>query len=878
MSQLRVFEFAKQIGMETLGLMDKLREWQIPVKNHMATLDEDMVSLIQKKLNEEKSVKTDSKKKTVTKKKTAATTTTTTKKVAASAAEPEKPKTKAAPKKKAEGTVAKKTTKKEADAAPARKVIRRKAEDLKSVQTAHAAELKEEVAAAEAAEAAIQADGTERSETPTETPQATKGRNIVGRMDLNKVPKDMKGKAPTTSGGVSSGPSTRNLRTGFMVAPVDPLHVLEQEARRVEEEEKEKEKELKKKAKTEEGVLQKFSATDFRKREVIFQPKKKKVVSAREIKKTQITTPKAIKRIVKIHNTIKVKDFAEAMGVKSAQLITRLGKEGILIGLNDNLDFDTAALIAPEFGFETQNVFKSTEELIKTSSFGELDAELVLRAPVVTVMGHVDHGKTSLLDAIRNADVAAGEAGGITQHIGAYRVKLEDGSFITFIDTPGHAAFTQMRARGAKVTDIVVLVVAADDGVMPQTVEALNHAKAAGVPIIVAVNKIDKPGANPDKVKQQLSEHEVMPEEWGGTSIFAPVSALKKTGIKELLEHIKLVAEVQELKANPKRSATGFVIESKVEKGRGVVATLLIKDGTLKTSQYIVAGEAHGRVRSMMNDRRQKLDEGGPGEPVELLGLNKAPNAGDLFDVVENEKSAEEIARSRTTEANKNVAAQASMSLDTIFAKMKSGDTKELAIVLKSDVAGSGEAIRGMLEKVSTDDVKVRILHSAVGGVTESDVLLAGSSKGLIIGFNVRPDSGAQAVAKEKGVEIKSYNIIYELVDDVKKAMSGMLDPEFKDVTLGSAEVRQTFTVPKIGTIAGCIVKDGKITRNSHLRLVRDGRQIYEGKISSLKRFKDDAREVSGGYECGIGIENYNDIKVGDVIEAFEKQQIAREI
>ncbi len=876
MSQLRVFEFAKQIGMETLGLMDKLREWQIPVKNHMATLDEDTVSLIQKKLDEERSVKSDSKKKTVTKKKTGETAAP--RKAVATAAkagkEEEKPAVKArtTPKKKAAEEGVKKTAKKDTAAAPARKVIRRKAEDLKSIQTAKEAEAV--AIAAENLEDNLR-EGAEKTET-TES-QPAKGRNIVGRMDLNKVQRDAKAK-PSPTGSPAVGPGNRNLRTGFMVAPVDPLHVLEAEARRLEEEEKEKEKELKKKTKAEEEEVQKFTATDFRKREVIFQPKKKKVASAREAKKTQITTPKAIKRIVKIHGTIKVKDFAQEMGVKVAQLISRLGKEGILMGLNDDLDYDTAALIAPEFGFETQNIFKSTEDLIKTSAFGEMDAELVLRAPVVTVMGHVDHGKTSLLDAIRNADVAAGEAGGITQHIGAYRVKLEDGSYITFIDTPGHAAFTQMRARGAKVTDIVVLVVAADDGVMPQTVEALNHAKAAGVPIIVAVNKIDKQGANPDKIKQQLSEYEVMPEEWGGTSIFAPVSALKKTGIKELLEHIKLVAEVQELKSNPKRSATGFVIESKVEKGRGVVATLLIKDGTLKTSQYLVAGESHGRVRSMMNDRKQKLDEAGPGEPVELLGLNKAPNAGDLFDVVENEKAAEEIARSRTAEAIKKVAGQASMSLDTIFAKLKSGDTKELAIILKSDVAGSGEAIRGMLEKVSTDDVKVKILHSAVGGITESDVLLASTSKGLIIGFNVRPDSGAQAVAKEKGVEIKSYSIIYELVDDVKKAMTGMLAPEFKDVTLGSAEVRQTFTVPKVGMIAGCIVKDGKITRNSFLRLVRDGRQIYEGKISSLKRFKDDAREVAGGYECGIGIENYNDIKVGDVIEAFEKQQIAREL
>lgn len=868
MSQLRVFEFAKQIGMETLGLMDKLRQWEIPVKSHMATLDDETLQLIQTKIEEEKG-STATKKKTAIKKKAASVTST--KKLASSPVEKAEPTsidkpTKVAKKKSGStDTVTKKTTKKTAE--PVRKVIRRKAEDLKSAQVAKDAEQKESADILEPEST----EQTEVSVAPQEEAAPKSRQNIIGKIDLNRLNKDMR---PKPVGGAPT--QSRNIRTGFMVAPTDPYGALEEAAKKVEEEEREKEKEQKKKAAEAEKIS--FTASDYRKREVIFQQKKKKIVTPKEAKKTLITTPKAIKRIIKIYGVIKVQDFAQELGIKSAQLISRLGKEGILMGLNDNLDFDTAALIAPEFSHEVQNLHKTTAELIQTAAFGELDAELVTRAPVVTVMGHVDHGKTSLLDTIRKADVASGEAGGITQHIGAYRVKLDDGSFITFIDTPGHAAFTQMRARGAKVTDIVVLVVAADDGVMPQTVEALNHAKAANVPIIVAINKMDKPGANIDKIKQQLSEHELLSEDWGGTTIFCPVSAVKKTGIKELLEQIKLVAEIQELKSNPKRSATGVVIESRMEKGRGVVATILIKDGTLKQGQNIVAGETFGRVRLMLSDRGQKIDEAGPGVPVEILGLNKTPNAGDMFDVIESEKMAEDIAKSRSEEAAKTTATANSMSLDTIFAKLKSGDLKELAIILKTDVAGSGEAIKGMLEKVGTDEVKVKVLHSAVGGITESDVLLASTAKGMIIGFNVRPDLGAQSMAKSKGIEIKSYNIIYELVDDVKKAMVGLLAPEFKNITLGSAEVRQTFTVPKAGTIAGCIVKDGKIARSAFVRLVREGRQIYEGKISSLKRFKDDAREVQNGYECGIGIENYNDIKIGDIIEAYEKQQIAREL
>jgi translation initiation factor IF-2 len=488
----------------------------------------------------------------------------------------------------------------------------------------------------------------------------------------------------------------------------------------------------------------------------------------------------------------------------------------------------------------------------------------------------VDHGKTSLLDAIRKADVASGEAGGITQHIGAYQVKLENGQLVTFIDTPGHAAFTAMRARGANVTDIVVLVVAADDGVMNQTIEAISHAKSAGVPIIVAVNKIDKPGAQPDRIKQQLTEYELVAEEWGGTTVFCPVSALKKTGIKELLEHILVQAEVMELKANVKRSGTGVVIESKMDRGRGIVATLLIKDGTVKLGQSICAGSTYGRVRAMFNDKGLPVKEAGPSEAVGLLGLNETPNAGDTFDVCESEEAAQSLAGHRKEAGSKATETpKAKVSLEELFAKVQTGDVKELPIVLKTDVTGSNEALKSMLEKASTDKVKIKIVHSAVGGVTESDVLLASSAKGLIIGFNVRPEPSAAALAKSQGVEIKAYSIIYEVIDDVKKAMEGLLAPTIVEKTLGHAAVRNTFSIPKVGMIAGCSVTDGKIHRTNMVRLIRDSRVIYDGKLSSLKRFKDDVKEVATGFECGIGIENYNDLKVGDVIEAYEKQQVA---
>jgi translation initiation factor IF-2 len=729
-------------------------------------------------------------------------------------------------------------------------------------------------------------------------------RNIVGRMDLSRVQPPPGQSRPGGPGGPSrpniggpggSRPSfggsagPRPLRTGFVASATPPP--LEDEAtiearRRFDERRNKlktptasptapgsstKEREL-------EEELQKFSSTEFRKREMVFQPKKKKGLLNREAKRTQITQPKASKRIVKVNQTMKLSDLADAMGLKAGQLTKSLMTNGVMATMNTELDFDTIALIVPEFGFEAQNVHLTVEQLIEATSFGELTADSILRPPVVTIMGHVDHGKTSLLDVIRKANVAAGEAGGITQHIGAYQVKTESGQLITFIDTPGHEAFTSMRARGADVTDIVVVVVAADDGVMPQTIEAVSHAKAAGVPIIVAVNKMDKQGANPDRVKQQLTEQQLVPEEWGGDTIYVPVSAHTKQGVPELLEQIALVAEVADLKANPQRSATGSVIESRMDKGRGAVATLLVQDGTLKVGQSIVVGAVAGRVRSLINDRGERVEEAGPSVPVEVLGLPSVPLAGDQFDAVEDDQAAERIAGQRRDAMLALSSKSNKTSLEDIFSKLKQGDVKELAIVLKTDVAGSVEAIKGMFEKIGNAEVKLKIVHAAVGGINESDVLLAGTAKGIVVGFNVRPDSGAQATAKRQNVEIKTYTIVYELVDDMKKALGGLLQPDIVEKQLGRAEVRNMFTVPKVGTIAGSFVTEGKILRNAEVRLIRDGKIVYTGKISSLKRFKDDAREVAQGYECGIAVENFNDVKVGDIVEAFVKESVVREL
>lgn len=578
---------------------------------------------------------------------------------------------------------------------------------------------------------------------------------------------------------------------------------------------------------------------------------------------------------ITIPDEISVGELASRLKVTAADVVKKLMMMGTIATVNQIIDFDTAYLIADEYKAEvTKEVVVTIEEKLFTE-VEDTDDRLKERAPVVCVMGHVDHGKTSILDAIRHTSVTSGEAGGITQHIGAYRVSV-DGKDITFLDTPGHAAFTAMRARGAMATDIAILVVAADDGIMPQTVEAINHAKAAGVEIIVAINKIDKITANPEAVKAELTNYNLVPEEWGGDVICVPVSAHTGEGISDLLENILLVAEVKEYKANPDRRAKGVIIESKLDKGRGPVATVLVQNGTLHAGDIVIAGTSVGRVRAMTDDKGKSVKVAGPSVPVEIIGLAEVPQSGDEFNAVEDEKMARELAEQRREKAKEEqFKANAKVNLDDLFAQIKDG-IKDLNIIVKADVVGSAEAVKASLEKISNEEVKVRVIHSAAGGITEGDVMLATASNAIIVGFNVRPDKAALDSAKDQGVEIRTYRIIYECIEEIEAAMKGMLAPTYEEVLLGHAEVRQTIHVPNVGTIAGSYVQDGKIARNAKIRIVRDGIVIFEDEISSLKRFKDDVKEVAQGYECGIGLERYDDIKVGDVLEAFIMQEVER--
>ena len=574
---------------------------------------------------------------------------------------------------------------------------------------------------------------------------------------------------------------------------------------------------------------------------------------------------------------ITVAGLSEQAEISVSTIIMSMMQMGVMATVNQTLDKDAVELLAAELGLQIV-VTEEEEEIVEVGIDNHVDSEneLEARPPIITVMGHVDHGKTSLLDAIRNTNVTAGESGGITQHIGASEVEI-NGQKIVFLDTPGHEAFTTMRARGAQVTDIAVLVVAADDGVMPQTIESISHAKAAGVPIIVAINKMDKPGANPDRVKQELTEHGIVVEDWGGETIAVPVSAKKGDGIKELLEMILLQAEVLELKANPNRLAMGTVIEARLDKAKGPVATLLVSNGTLKSGQSVVAGTCSGKIRVMTDDKGKTIRKAGPATAVEILGLSDVPAAGDAFNAVRDDKTARDIANNRKEKMREEVLAKnASMTLDKLFSQIQEGDVKELNLIVKADVQGSVGAIISSLEKLQTPEVKINVIHSGVGTINESDVTLAETSNAIIIGFNVRPSTAVEKQAKDHDVEMRLYRVIYDILDDIEAAMKGMLDPEFKEEVLGKAEVRDTFKVPNIGVIGGCYVQEGIVKRNEQIRLVRDGIVIHEGVISSLKRFKDDAKEVAAGYECGLGIEKYNDIKPGDVIECFTMVEVER--
>lgn len=603
------------------------------------------------------------------------------------------------------------------------------------------------------------------------------------------------------------------------------------------------------------------------------QPKKK--ASLKKFKQTEITTPRAIKKVIKIEESIVVGDLSQRMGIKSSEVIKKLFALGIMTSINQAVDVDTASLIATEFGYEVEKVSLTLEDVLKQVE--DKPEDLKFRPPVVTIMGHVDHGKTSLLDAIRQTNVTAGEAGGITQHIGAYEVVVHDKE-VVFLDTPGHEAFTAMRARGAKVTDIVVLVVAADDGVMPQTVEAINHAKAAEVPIIVAVNKIDKSNANPQRVKQDLMNYKLVSEEWGGDTIFAEVSAKQKLGITELLEMILLQAEMLEIKANPNKAAIGVVIESKLDKGLGPVATVLVQEGTLHVGDQFITGSIFGKVRALINDRGKRVHSAGPSIPVEVLGLPDTPSAGDEFHVISDEKKAKIIiAQRQAQQRERELAKSSKVTLEELYQKIQDGKIQDLNLVLKADVGGSCQAVREALLKLSLQDIRIRVIHESVGGITESDVMLASASNAIIIGFNVRPEPKAATLASKEQVDMRLYTIIYDLLNDIEKAVKGMLAPVKREAILGHAEVREVFSVPKIGKVAGTFITDGKVTRNSFIRVLRDNVVIYNGQIASLKRFKDDAKEVVSGYECGIGIVNFNDIKVGDVFESYIIEEVKQD-
>jgi translation initiation factor IF-2 len=605
-------------------------------------------------------------------------------------------------------------------------------------------------------------------------------------------------------------------------------------------------------------------------------PRKKVAMAGKKLKQTLITTPAEHKRVIRMGETIGVADLAQKMGVKGNEVVKKLWALGMMgVNINQNIELDAASLIATEFGYQVESTAFNEEEVISEGQVVDDPEDLVPRAPVVTVMGHVDHGKTSLLDAIRKANVAAGEAGGITQHIGAYRVHTPQGD-VVFLDTPGHEAFTAMRARGAQMTDIVVIVVAAEEGPMPQTIEAIKHAQAAEVPILVAINKIDKPGANPAMVKTRLMEQRLVGEEMGGETIYVEVSAKTKQGIDRLLEMLALQAEVLELKANPKKAAKGHVVEARLDRGRGAIATVLVKEGTLRVGDLVVAGEAYGKLRAMLGDKGQNISEAPPSTPVELLGLDGVPEAGEIFNVVADEKSAKALVEHRRElRKRKEASSNTRVSLENILEKIKLGEVKEVRIVLKADVQGSVEAISNALRNLSTPTVGVNVISAGVGGITESDVTLAKASAAIVVGFNVRPAGKSRALADQEGVDIKLYQIIYDAIDDVKKAMLGMLSPVTKEKVLGRAEVRQVFHITKAGTVAGCTVVDGKVTRRSHVRLIRDSVVVHTGRLSSLRRFKEDASEVTHGYECGIGIENYGDVKEGDIIEAFEVESIA---
>ena len=869
MAKTRVYELARDLNMTNQVLLSKLSDLDISVKSHMSALDDETVTKIRQTLfgKKEETIEETRIKPTVIRRRR--------KKVPVEAAAEETPQS--------EETVAEMPAEEEPaeEKLGQEETVEDSAPEAVEQSAAAKPEPVEEKAAEEpVVEEKVEAPADLKKKKPKKPGKKAKKEESAKIIKLpirpvEKPPVERPADKETATGRVESLPSGKAARP-------QP----EGESEELSPKEAKKKKWKKKGEETDQDRRFLKKKISFRKKSVVEgqdlydegyrarKPRKGgKTKAPVQAQKTQITTAKAIKRRIKMEDAIILSELAKRMGIKASEMIKVLMGMGFMATVNQSIDYETASLVAAEFNYEVERTVFEEEEILRQQV--EDDPEKMLtRPPVVTIMGHVDHGKTSLLDVIRKTRITDLEAGGITQHIGAYHVTTDRGR-IAFLDTPGHEAFTAMRARGAKITDIVVLVVAADDGVMPQTIEAINHARAANVPIIVAVNKIDKANADTDRVKRELAENGLTPEDWGGDTIFVHVSAKQRLGIDDLLEMILLQAEVLELKANADKKAFGHVVESKIDSGRGPVATVLVREGTLRTGDPVVCGIHYGKIRAMLDDRGAQVESAGPSIPVEILGLSGVPMAGDELIALEDERSAKQVSMHRgQKQRTKELAQTNRLSLDKLYEQMQQGEVKDLNIIIKADVHGSIEALIEALTKLSNDEVNVNVVHSASGTITESDVSLATVSNAIIIGFNVRPTPKVQAFAAEENVDMRFYNVIYDVIKDVKGAMVGLMESTYEEHVLGSAEVREVFQIPKVGVIAGCYVTDGKIERGQNMRVIRDGVQQYDGKNSSLRRFKDDVREVQAGYECGIGVENFNDIKVGDVLESYYLEEI----
>lgn len=871
MAKVRVYELAKELNVESKALVDKLRSSGINVKNYMSALDEDsarkardLVSVKPSEIIEEKRIRP-----TVIRRRK--------KQVTVEAREEEGPQDEKI------GQVAQVSPEEIEGRDEGKEIFDEKGEDVLIEEEKKQEVTVQSLPQEQAAEEKIEEEVPDKVK-PKEKRARKKKKEMPAR--IIKLPERKPLKEVTTK---EEELVTLPIETVTEQKPSElPGPAVTETEEESEERPGKKRKDRKKagKKEKEEKIPIRHRKLEVFERADLYEGRKPRLKERTVIKKgkevpkrlrqTEITVPKAIKRRLKVQEEVTIAELAKAMGVKSSELIKKLMAQGVMATINLSLDFETASLVADEFGYELELEKFDTGNLIEVME--DTPQNLKPRPPVVTIMGHVDHGKTSLLDYIRNSNIAGGESGGITQHIGAYYVKGKGGD-IVFLDTPGHEAFTAMRARGAKVTDIIILVVAADDGVMPQTKEAVNHARAAGIPIIVAINKIDKPEANPDKVIRELAEIGLAPEQWGGDTIFGKISAKTGEGVGELLELILLQAEILELKANPDKNARGTIIEAKLDKSKGSVATVLIKSGTLKQSDYFICGETYGRIRAMIDHMGKKIKSAGPSVPVEIYGISGVPMAGDEMIVVKDEKSAKHLVEHRHAKMkSKELSRRDIVSLEDLFNKIKEGAIKELNIVLKTDVQGSLEALSDSLIKLSTDEVKVKMIHSSTGAISETDVMLASASNAIVIGFNVRANPRVIKIAEKEKVDIRYYNVIYNVLEDIRMAMTGLLEPVFKEKVIGRADIKEIFNVPKIGTVAGCIVTDGFIERNARVRLLRDEVVIFEGSLASLRRFKNDVKDVQSGYECGIGLEGYQDIKPGDVFEVYQLEEVAAEL